>query len=93
MLAANIETWKAEKHREWQKWVGINDGSPITTAWRTQNAACERLVEAAAELNTRPTTVGRAPAISAAEARGFSLPRRCYDRQFLPRRCSPRASL
>jgi cell division septation protein DedD len=47
----------------------INDDSPITTAWRTQNAACERLVEAAAELNTRPTTVGRAPAISAAEVR------------------------
>jgi hypothetical protein len=69
MLAANIETRKAEKHRKRQKWAGINDDSPITTAWRTQNAACERLVEAAAELNTRPTTVGRAPAISAAEVR------------------------
>lgn len=54
---ADAETWKAEKHAEWERWAFCPDGSPSSLAYDAWNAAGRRLTEATAGLNVRPTTM------------------------------------
>jgi len=60
---ADPDAWKAQKRRELKEWSGSTEGSPKSVAYDAWNAAHRRLVEATAELNTRPSTLAGVAAL------------------------------
>ena len=57
------DAWKAQKHRELDEWFGCFDGSAISVAYHAWNALHQQLIEATAELNTRPSTLAGVAAL------------------------------